>query len=802
MRLLSCVPSRFSKGEVLRGTMTALGVAMLTMPATSAFAQACSGPYCLDQKQLPPSSCPAGQRTTITGHVYAPNGVDPLPNIMVYVPNGPVDAFTPGVSCDLPGKAPSGFPLIGTATRVDGSFTLDNAPVDANVPIVIQSGRWRRQVKIAAVTGCTANNIDISMPKDQSEGDIPLFAMVTGNVDGLECVLRKAGIADTEFTDPAGGGRIQFYRGISSPGASISSSTPSASVLMDDANILNQYDVAMMACEGTAGMPAKTPSRLQNLLDFANKGGRVFATHWDYTWFYNNGDFGTAANWRDPGTSGSVSAGTAKIDVTFPDGKTLAEWLNLIGASTTYGQIPLNAVFSNQTGVNSPTQSWLTLGTNVMQLTFNTPVRNAAGQQCGRVLYNDYHVDGVSGAGTKTFPAECSPGDMTPQEKLLEYSLFNLSGGGAEPSISPDQMDFGRSAVGVQTAGQLFTWTNSTIFPVYVSSVTPTGDFVVTQDNCSGKSVAAAGTCTIAVAFKPTALGTRTGSVSVDYSGTGTPAVLTGTGVPALESTPVSIDFGKLDVTATSTPQLVTVTNNTPNAIALNPVAVTGDYIATGCAGAIPAYGKCSISVSFHPMATGPRAGTVMLAATNPALGSISATLNGTGVDFAITVNPDSGSVIAGYDISTTGAVTSIAGYSGTVQLSCTMDSAGSTCTPGTTSLAVSSTSMFPVNITTTAKYTVIGYGGLGGGLLLTLFGTGGGLLLWLRRRDARGLARAAVFVLLASVLGFGATGCSGKLPDLNSPYTAPGSYTYTITATDGILTHSATFKLKVTASK
>jgi len=37
------------------------------------------------------------------------------------------------------------------------------------------------------------------------------MAMVTGDADSLECVLRKMGIADTEFTDPAGGGRVQFY---------------------------------------------------------------------------------------------------------------------------------------------------------------------------------------------------------------------------------------------------------------------------------------------------------------------------------------------------------------------------------------------------------------------------------------------------------------------------------------------------------------------------------------------------------------------------------------------------------------
>src|SRR5882757_6711979 len=96
---------------------------------------ACTG---LCQQQV---SCPAGQTTSITGVVYAPNGTDPLPNVTVYIPNAPVSAFTPGVSCPVVGQAPSGSPLVGTTTGVDGSFTLVNVPVGSNIPLVIQAGR-------------------------------------------------------------------------------------------------------------------------------------------------------------------------------------------------------------------------------------------------------------------------------------------------------------------------------------------------------------------------------------------------------------------------------------------------------------------------------------------------------------------------------------------------------------------------------------------------------------------------------------------------------------------------------------
>jgi uncharacterized protein involved in response to NO len=99
------------------------------------------------------------------------------------------------------------------------------------------------------------------------------------------------------------------------------------------------------------------------------------------------------------------------------------------------------------------------------------------------------------------------------------------------------------------------------------------------------------------------------------------------------------------------------------------------------------------------------------------------------------------------------------------------------------------------VAITTTSQYTVIGYGGF-----LPLLALFSGTLLWLARRKTR---TPAIFLLGALVLtatSLFTTGCSGKYPDKNAVYTAPGSYTYTLTATDGFLTHSATYTLGVTA--
>jgi hypothetical protein len=102
------------------------------------------------------------------------------------------------------------------------------------------------------------------------------------------------------------------------------------------------------------------------------------------------------------------------------------------------------------------------------------------------------------------------------------------------------------------------------------------------------------------------------------------------------------------------------------------------------------------------------------------------------------------------------------------------------------------------VTITTTSQYTVIGYTGYG--RWMSIFGVAGGLLLWFARRRVKGLARAGALCCLALCILLPLGGCSGKLPSKNSDPTYPGTYTVTVTATDGTLTRSAAYTMTVTA--
>ena len=779
------------------GSVTLIWFSMFMLAGVAdAGSQTCTG-LCLQQ-----TMCPGTTTTSISGVVYAPNGIDPLPNVTVYIPNAPVAPFTVGVSCPVVGTPPSGSPLIGTTTGVDGSFTLTNVPVGTNIPLVIVSGRWRRQVIVPGTVACANTALPSSlavMPQNRSQGDIPKIAIATGSADEVECVLRKVGISDSEFTDPSGGGRINLYLGSHDAGAQIDAATPSETALMGSSATLNSYDLLMLPCEG--GQYTQPASQLANLVTFANSGGRVYSSHFSYAWMYQNPPFDGVARWdvdqADP------PDGTASVNTSFAEGNALAKWLQLTRASTTPGQIPVSTLRVDTDGVIAPTQSWLTLnnagaGNPVMQFVFDTPIAPAGAtvNQCGRVLFNEYHVESPLVAPTGvTFPNECPTGAMTPQEKLLEYMLFELTNEGGQPTLSPTSQNFGSEAIGLTSAPQTFTWTNNSSFATQVSSVTASGDFVITSNNCS--SVAGGANCQIQIAFAPTSLGVRTGTLTVVSPNNSLTASLTGTGTPGFSLSSTSLSFGSVDVGFSAT-QSFTLTNQSSGALAVPAFVTTGPYSvsAVACGTSLASLKSCLVNVTFTPSSPGSQAGTAIAASANPLYSGLTVSLNGNGVDFAISFSPASGSVVAGDEMSSTAILQPMAGFNAPLSLICNVAATASSCGLGEVQ-AVGAANV-QVSIRTTSNYTIVGYGGLDG-RYLWLIGFGSGWLLW-RKRAGRTRQARLFLAFLAMVCGLSLLGCTGKLPDKNPEYTAPGSYLVTVTATDGFLVHSATYTLTVNA--
>src|SRR5919197_4584759 len=301
--------------------------------------------------------CPGSTKTTLTGTVFTPAGDLPLYNAVVYVPNGPVQPFpTGGVTCDRCGAVTSGDPLVSTLTGPDGRFRLENVPAGQNIPLVIQMGKWRRQITIPSITACQQKELDVGstrLPRNKSEGDIPKIAIATGGADPFECLLRKVGIADDEITEPTGTGRVHFYRAHN--GKDLASTAPRSDQLWQSLDTLMQYDMVLLPCEGTANTtdPTKTDAGKQNVVDYTTAGGRVFATHYSYTCIQGAPSaslFPSVANWNLSGQD-PVSPYTNPFDVTvdtsFPKGSAFADWLLNVQASSIRGTLTLRETRHN-----------------------------------------------------------------------------------------------------------------------------------------------------------------------------------------------------------------------------------------------------------------------------------------------------------------------------------------------------------------------------------------------------------------------------------------------------------------------
>jgi hypothetical protein len=386
----------------------------------------------------------AAQTTTISGKVYDPRTTNalPLPNVLVYATTSEVAALPAGVQC-LTYQAPTGV-VSYAYTAVDGTFTLPNIPENTTYTLVIQAGKWRRQFPNEEVGTNPLTGLVLNMPANHTEGDIPMIAIVTGKVDGVECVLLHMGIDPAEFTDDTGSvnpsGRIHLYQGGGNPGAEISASTPVESTLTSNSSTLAGYDMVMFPCQG--GEYVQPASPLANILSYANAGGRLFTTHFSYVYLDSeepvDAQFAPVADWTTTREQ-QINSGVGTVSTNFSDGATLAQWLQNAGATVagSMNQINISTLRTDVGGVIAPTQSWLTLnsgaypgqsGNPVMQMTFNTPVGAPAASQCGRVMFNDYHVINVAQATGTIFPNECpAEAAMSAQEEMLEYALFDLS---------------------------------------------------------------------------------------------------------------------------------------------------------------------------------------------------------------------------------------------------------------------------------------------------------------------------------------------------------------------------------------
>jgi hypothetical protein len=419
----------------------------------------CVGPDC----QQPP--CTNNSITTLSGKVYDPAGKVPLYNADVYIPNAPLKDFTDGPSCDTCQDRLSGSPLTKAVTDASGTFHLgtrsSDVPTGSGIPLVVQIGKWRRQVMLDNVVACQDNALtdpeQTRLARDQSEGHLPRIALTTGGADALECLLLKIGISKSEFTPESASGRVNLFAGGSHNGTAMTMpmgtmGTGSVGTNAYDASLnggaaftdaetwwengenLNLYDIILHSCEGVTDTndTNKSMNARMAMQAYADAGGRMFASHWHNYWIeHGTGMWPTVANFNHQNDPRSPF--TATVDTSFAKGTAFSEWLVNVMASTTPGQLVIQGAKHTVDTVNASAQRWLysTGPTSTQYFSFATPV---GGTACGKVVFSDLHVSSGSGGAnndssspSKPFPTGCVTTELSPQEKALEFMLFDLS---------------------------------------------------------------------------------------------------------------------------------------------------------------------------------------------------------------------------------------------------------------------------------------------------------------------------------------------------------------------------------------
>ncbi len=415
------------------------------------------------------------QDTILTGRVITPgasaddtgNQVG-VPNAFVYIlrTNDPtvipdIESGIPegGTNCDRCDEQELGPVLSSDTTNALGEFSLEgNIPVGAEFLLVVKIGKFRRAVTmtLGEDAGCETTVIDTTetrLPRSSTDGiaaNLPKIAISTGQIDAMECVFYKMGIEEAEFAEPGNAGedpaRVHMYQ---ANGGVMSTGSTDHTELHSELDRLFLYDMVIFDCEG-AGYGNYNSSD-ENVRNYVNSGGRMFASHLSYTWVYDNGDADYAeATAIDTGLSQSATFTTALgaldnsgVGIVSTDRpranpskiEAFAEWLvNEDAATFANDQYTFDVIDprNQASSVNEFSEEFVYRedGGNewVQQYSFNTPYGAPDDAICGRVAYSAFHVSSggsFTAFADEEFPGYCN-GDLTTQEKVLLYMLFDL----------------------------------------------------------------------------------------------------------------------------------------------------------------------------------------------------------------------------------------------------------------------------------------------------------------------------------------------------------------------------------------
>ena len=241
-------------------------------------------------------------------------------------------------------------------------------------------------------------------------------------------------------------------------------------------------------------------------------------------------------------------------------------------------------------------------------------------------------------------------------------ATLNGSGQSSEPAdaqlvIAPLSQDFGQVVLGSRSAVTSFTVTNTGNAKTTALSTAFSGpnasQFIIVAGGCTGAPLAPHASCSLSIAFKPTAAVAATASLDVTstVASVHASAGLTGEGItpPTLTISPLLPAFPDTAVGTMSESRSFTVTN-TGTAPTGSLTAVLGgthpaDFLivadTNGCRGVtLSAGATCTVAVRFAPGSSGTRSASLTVTG-NPGGSTPNAALSGIGLNPAfLTLSP------------------------------------------------------------------------------------------------------------------------------------------------------------------
>jgi Abnormal spindle-like microcephaly-assoc'd, ASPM-SPD-2-Hydin/Beta-propeller repeat/Lactonase, 7-bladed beta-propeller len=163
--------------------------------------------------------------------------------------------------------------------------------------------------------------------------------------------------------------------------------------------------------------------------------------------------------------------------------------------------------------------------------------------------------------------------------------VFTIMAAIPQFASSASSVNFGNIAQGASSSAQAITLTNTGTAVLSISAIAASGDF--SQTNTCAGTLAVNATCQVSIVFTPTAIGQRTGTLTVSDNATGSPQTVTlsGTGVQ-----PLTLGVGTGGSTTATVASGQTATYN----LSLSGSAGFSGTVALTCSGA-PQNATCSI---------------------------------------------------------------------------------------------------------------------------------------------------------------------------------------------------------------